>query len=711
MTNAVAQLAIRLLGTPEIQVAGEPLLTLHNYKARALLFYLAATGQSHTRDHLATLLWSEAPDSNARHSLRSSLYHLRQALQAKGVGDVLVGDGDLVYLRSDDDGCDVSRFHRLIATESESALAEAVSLYHGPLLQGFTLPDAPVFEEWVRFEGARLNHAYLGALQRLASRSETRQSWEEAIGYVQRIVQVDPLAEETQQRLISLYLRIGAIGLALRQYRQFETELSHELGLTPSLDTQALLDEALRTQRSTPSLTKTSPHLSENFPETLPFIGRDNALNKLLAITQDTITTGHGTTVLLQGENGVGKSRLVDGLVASLLVEAHPWIILKGSCSPFDDLLPYGPFLEALQSAALGDLTDLLTRSHEVGPGEQGEFAWRVLQALRMLSHSAPLLIAIDDLQWANSSTLQLFGFLATKLRSMPVMLLGTMQDVESIPALQRLITVGRRHGDVHVLSLEPLTQGAVSDLLQASALSSSSIVTLTEWLYERSGGNPFILMEILTQLRTEAILIPAGAGWRLETGRWLRWRSTHALPETIHDLVNWRLANLSSDARYLLEVFAVADQPLPLALLTDFPGVRSEHLVSILDDLLARRLVIEAANERLVLSHSLIRETLVYRLSHFRRRTIHRQLVEILEACPALRKDFPLRQIALHAVAAQDLERARRYGLQFLVELSQDYASAEVVDFLHQLYDLLTPTASLDEMLRLTHTLGNFHQ
>src|SRR6266436_4351575 len=97
MTNTVDHLTIHLLGTPEARITGIP-LALHHQKARALLYYLAATGQSHTRDHLAALLWSESPESNARHSLRSSLYHIRHALHTQGADQALVGDGDLVSL-------------------------------------------------------------------------------------------------------------------------------------------------------------------------------------------------------------------------------------------------------------------------------------------------------------------------------------------------------------------------------------------------------------------------------------------------------------------------------------------------------------------------------------------------------------------------------------------------------------------------------------
>ncbi len=260
----------------------------------------------------------------------------------------------------------------------------------------------------------------------------------------------------------------------------------------------------------------------------------------------------------------------------------------------------YGPFLEAFQQADLGDVSDLLSESTLLDPEEQGRFLCRVLQALRTLTHAAPLLLTIDDLQWANSATLHLFGFLATRLDNLPVMLVGTVQRAEALPALQRLIIYGRHRDDVHLVSLSPLTVEDVTRLIQSLGISPASATTFAEWVYERSGGSPFILKEMLAQLQAEAILTPVNTTLRLDVGRWLRRRTTLPLPETTHELVSWRLANLSPQARLLLDLLAVANQALSFALLRQFLEVQDEQLLPTIEDLVVNGLVVEVAHDRL---------------------------------------------------------------------------------------------------------------
>jgi tetratricopeptide (TPR) repeat protein len=260
-------------------------------------------------------------------------------------------------------------------------------------------------------------------------------------------------------------------------------------------------------------------------------------------------------------------------------------------------------------------------------------------------------------------------------------------------------------------LALPPLTEDAVIDLLERLAISPASIAVLAKWLRKRSDGNPFIIEEIVAQLRADAILTPIGDHWQLDPGHWLRWRAAYSLPETTHDLVSWRLRNLTADALAVVEVLAVAGQPLPFALLVEVPGFPAQQLLPIIDDLLTRRLLIEADDEMFALAHYLLRETVLHRLSQVRRRMIHRQLAHTLAERPTLRASFTLWEVARHAVAGEDLDLARRYGLQILPKLPQDYTGAVTVDFLRHLYDLIVPSASADEMLRLTQVIGDVHQ
>lgn len=685
-------------------------LAINNQKARALLFYLAITGQAHTRGHIATLLWGEFPADNARRSLRSTLFQLRRALQAANLSQALTAERDLLRLQLDDSACDATDFRRLISEGSEAALTQAIALYRGPLLEGFTLPDTPLFDEWLRLEEEKLSQAYVSSLRQLAGQAEAQQKWDQAMGYLQRLVQTDPLAEEAQQQLIGLYLKSGAITQALRQYQQFEVELQEKLDLTPTPETRALFQEGLRLQQIPSSAKSASqPNESRGSSSELPFVGRDDLLTRLLTVSQE-VKTGRGSTVLLQGDGGIGKTRLLNEFLAKLAGDTSAWLILSGACSPFDDLISYGPFLEAFQNNALGDFTDLLLSPKGGAPADRDQFVYRILQTLRRLSQSAPLVLAIDDLQWANSSTLNLFGLLATRLHHLPLLLIGTVQRSEAIPALQRLVTMERRRGQLQLLSLAPLSEAALIELLQSLAISPASIPALAKWLQERSDGNPFILNEMIAQLQADAILTPVGNYRQLDPGHWLRWRASYTLPETTYDLVAWRLKNLTAEAYALLEVLAVAGQPLPFAWLVDFPALANDPLPMI-DDLLTRRLLVETDDEMFSLAHYLLREILLQRLSHVRRRLIHRQLAQMLARGAALETNFPLWEVARHAVAGEDVALARRYSLQILAKLPRDYTGAVTVDFLHHLYDLLTPSATPAELLRLTQVIGDVHQ
>ena len=351
----MTQLRLYTLGAPRIEF-GARTVELGLRKALALVVYLAVTRQSHTRDHLAALLWPESDQREGRGRLRRTLYSLAEALPA----GALDTDGDVVQLRRDLDlWLDCAAF-RDAATAGLSAapdhaldagrlthLKRAVELYTAEFLNGFTLPDSPAFDEWQFFQRESLHQLYGQSLEQIVRAYQTAGDFAEAIPYARRWVALDPLHEPAQRTLMRLYAMAGMHAAAVRQYQECARVLEAELGAEPEEQTTALF-EAIRDRRIEPPAAKgealaarpptvpagavrppdaaahTRPrHPSQRSPlaHSLPAcIGRERELELLRELL-----TGAAPRrlVTLMGPGGIGKTRLALE-AARDLAEAFP---------------------------------------------------------------------------------------------------------------------------------------------------------------------------------------------------------------------------------------------------------------------------------------------------------------------------------------------------------------------------------------------------
>jgi DNA-binding SARP family transcriptional activator len=252
----MSRLTIHILGSPEIRLDDQP-LALRERKALALLVYLVVTNELHQREPLATLFWPEHSSKQGRSYLRRVLWGLRQTL-----GDGwLDTDGDDIQLsQTADIWVDVIEFKRLMAQNGPSStpssppeqLEQAVALYRGDFLAGFTLPDSPAFDEWQFFEAETLRQTMISALDDLVLQYTQAIKYEAAIGHVRRRLSLDPLHEPAHQTLMRLYALSGRQAAALRQFDESRRILQDELGLDPDAETQALA-AAIREKRFPPA--------------------------------------------------------------------------------------------------------------------------------------------------------------------------------------------------------------------------------------------------------------------------------------------------------------------------------------------------------------------------------------------------------------------------------------------------------------------------
>src|SRR5262245_50546521 len=323
-------LSLTLLGGFQARLGTGGVLSISARKAQALLAYLGVRpGQAHSRDKLASLLWAESREVQARDGLRHALAALRQALPAADPPILLVEGRALALNRAAVD-VDVATFEGYVAAGTPEALEQAAALYPGDLLAGFGLNE-PLFEEWLVAERERLREVALEALARLLAHQSKTGTTEQAIQTALRLLALDPLQEPVHRTLMRLYDRQGRRAAALRQYQGCVAVLQRELGTAPEEETRALYQGILRRQPSAAAPVKpatsdgpaplASPHRQSAPLATLhrpaltvdadtPLVGRDQEMKRLRAALAE-VATGHGRVVAIVGDAGVGKTRLV----------------------------------------------------------------------------------------------------------------------------------------------------------------------------------------------------------------------------------------------------------------------------------------------------------------------------------------------------------------------------------------------------------------
>ena len=316
-------LSLYLFGSPRLEFDGVP-VHIPRRKATALLVYLAVSGQCHSRDALATLLWPENDHSGARAELRRTLSVLNRVLgegwlQADRETVSWIPDpGKIFWLDLADfqDKLKVCESHNhpetVACLECTPVLEEAIILYQDDFMAGFSLKDCRAYDEWQFFQAEKLRRQLQEALVRLTAHYANTLEYKTAISYAQRWLALDPLQEAAHRQLMSLFAQSGQRNAALHQYQNCQEVLSSELGVEPSEETRELYQKI---QAST-LVTVAALRPKSNLPlQTTPFIGRENELAEIRAKLKD----DDCRLLTLLGPGGSGKTRLAIEAAGGLL--------------------------------------------------------------------------------------------------------------------------------------------------------------------------------------------------------------------------------------------------------------------------------------------------------------------------------------------------------------------------------------------------------
>jgi DNA-binding SARP family transcriptional activator len=688
-------LRLHLLGPARIESGVPPApVELTANKGAGLAFYLAARPEQPVgRTRLIALLWQDSDEQEGRNSLSTALSRLRRSLPnvpIVPVGDSLIWRPD----PAEEVWSDLDQFQLLTRqTASREQLDEAVRLWRGSFLEDFDLRDCPGWDEWLRLERTAWQQRILDTLEHTAEAHAAEEDWSGALAHAQRALAIDPLQERFHRQVMRLYERAGDRAAALAHYRAASQMLETELGVKPDPQTQRLYRDILGAPGAAAGVAAAGDRTFDERPPrprpAFPLVGRQAALAQLISDANDA-ATGRGKLIAIHGEEGIGKSRLVeellwllDGQPARELQAGPRWTVLLGACHASERVLPYHPFVDLLSVGVAGFLTrvslsdvwlaevarlvpDLVEQRPDLptparlDPQQEArrlfEGAARFIGAL-----PAPCLLLVEDLHWADEGSLRMLDYLAhhEALRSTLLVTTVRTEDVDErlLETLRRL----ERQRLLERVELGPLSVEATVQLLREVVR--DDVRQLGQQLHAETEGNPLFAVETIRSLLESGELQLGEAGRSGPT----------PLPESVQAAIRARLARLDPDAYEFARAAAVLGGDVDFDHVRGVAGQDEERALAALERLLTSHLLRERSGELgeavYTFSHDKMRQVVYDDLSGARRRVQHRRALDVL-AEPIART--PPERLAYHALRAQAWDQAVRW-----CELAADAALA----------------------------------
>lgn len=389
-------------------------------------------------------------------------------------------------------------------------------------------------------------------------------------------------------------------------------------------------------------------------------VGRETELAALDALLAEALR-GAGRTALIAGDAGIGKSRLLAAFLAH--ARSRGARILHGQCNKAEARRPFGPFVDSLHG-----VTDVPR-----GPESQADaftdpdMRYRSLRFFATtfadLTRKAPIVVAIDDLHWADEGTLELFEYLTKAFQDRMALLVGTYRtdELHRLHPLRAVLTALSRGRLADTLTLGPLSGDETSEMTHAAlGLGAAVPRELVQTIHERCEGNPFFTEEILKALVETKRLVYRDGGWHHE-GR----VGDMVLPSSVRDALQDRFAGLSESARQALRLAAVIGPSFDFALLREMTRVSDEALTLALREAVEAQLIDESDSSETDVfrfHHALTRESVLAELLSRERRVLHRDIALALEERAGADTEKDAEELAHHYDEAGMADQAFRY-------------------------------------------------
>jgi len=563
-------------------------------KHLALLVYLARSPRGRTREHLVGLLWPEKPEAAARHSLNEGTRVLRRYLGDSSVDTT----GGQVRLTPDAVRLDVDQLEEMAGAGDWSSAARLIA---GEFLEGFAIPGASAFEDWLAGERSIVRNRSIEVLIHHAEDLLQSGKAAKASGIALRALSLEPRSEPVLRMAMRSLVLAGDRTAALDRYEAFRTRLKEEMGSLPDAATEALADRVRHERLPGPAPVARAGHPAEE-PRP-PLVGREVELSRLVDAAAAARRERRAAALIVQGESGIGKTRLAEELLARLrldgitvaamrAVEADREEEWSGVLALARGGLLQAPGVAAASPRALSVFAGVIPEWADrfpAPPGEAGAVSYgRALSdVLRAATDEQPLVLAVDDAQWLDQASMLALLAALRDLAAAPLILLLSADLQPPRGELDELRTrIGR---DVRGTALRL----SALDSADLRALARHMLPQFTEVEIERvvrrvatdSAGLPLLAVELLRAVALGLDLRGTPGAWP-EPLKTLDQTLPGDLPDTVSAAIRVGFRRLSPAAQRALSVAAVLGDRVPLERLAHALGLALPEVAGALDEL-----------------------------------------------------------------------------------------------------------------------------
>ncbi|SKC83179.1 AAA family ATPase [Maledivibacter halophilus] len=681
--NYKKALKITLFGKPKILIEKEEIYFPYK-KSEGLLYYLIVNKISN-RDYLGNLFWGNINDEILiKKNLRNAIYIIRKIF---GKDFILSKGKDIIEINSSYLGdTDLNRF---LNTQNYQIL----NFYKGDFLQGFNIKDSSQFEEWVEFKRQEYKDIFADKLIKVIEEYIEREEYFSAKKYCKILIKKDEFDERAYRLLIEIYKRQGAYSKCMSLYQQLEALLHNELLISPDKTTEVLINE-VKVMRDKEieevKLKKNRQSIKEKKEKNVKekgcnggniFYGREEELNKMILNYRNFHNKNWSKSILLMGEEGIGKSKTVDEFLIKINNTSKEYKLFT-QCYRAEEQYIFKPWYKIFEQISKiirienikipRKITNIITSifpdfnieenipsTHYI---EKFDFIKyqaierAIIDLLDIISCKKRIIIYIDDFQWADDISISLVRNIMINDKNKSIFFIIACRTVYRKKVESFLLEM-YKYEVIDKIFLERFNNRETIEFVKKVLPDYKLPAKFKKMIYKETEGNPLFLVEVLNNIKEN--------------------RDLKDIPPKIQDILKNRIMAISTKGKKILDIISIFFDKVSFEMLEKISLIDGFELVDIIDELCKKNLILEKGSLEefhYVFNHQKVRDYVYATMSLSKKRVLHNRAAEVLEECLKNNK----RDVLLYSKLIYHFERcgkkykALKYNIKYLYEYLQ---------------------------------------